>query len=338
MEPAGAQPRIVDNRSSPIRVQEVSDRAVAPWSSDRWSGTAPSMHPGPAGRRVNTLVDAVVLGLFGAAPLVLAAIGFTLIYYLSGFINVAYGESVTMGAYLAVVFNTLLGWNFYLTLVPSAVLAGLLSVATFVLVYRPAMRRGVGPTEMIILSVGMSFFIRFALRIIFGIELYLFDTGKPAYFDLLGIGITDYQLAALVLAAALSATLYLFIFRTGYGEQMRALAGNRDLAKASGINPNQVSILIWFIAGVAGGLAGIFYGVFSFVNSDIGWNLILIVIMISILGRVGNVRGALVVGVGAGILVAFMTQVAQPLYAQVVLLTMFVLVLKVTRTSPAMRG
>jgi branched-subunit amino acid ABC-type transport system permease component len=287
---------------------------------------------------VSTLVDATVLGLFGAAPLVLAAVGFTLIYYLNGFINVAYAENVTVGAYFAVVFNTILGWNFYLTIVPSVILAGLLSVATFLLVFRPAMRRGVGPTEMIVLSVGMSFFIRFALRLIFGIELYLFDTGRPIYFDLLGIGITSYQATALVLEAVVVVGLYLFIFRTGLGEQMRALAGNRDLAKVSGINPSRVSILIWFFAGVAGGLAGIFYGVFSFVNSDVGWNLILIVIMISILGRVGNVRGALVVGVGAGIMVAFITQVAQPLYAQVALLALFVLVLKVTRTSPAMRG
>lgn len=284
------------------------------------------------------LTDPLILGLFGAAPLVLAAVGFTLIYYLNGFINVAYAENMTLGAYLAVLFNVKLGWDFYLTIIPSALLAGLLSVGTFVLVFRPAMRRGVGPTELIILSVGLSFAIRFGCRLLFGIKLYLFDTGKPAYFNLLGIGVTDYQLTALALAAAMAVGLYLFIFRTRYGEQMRALAGNRDLAKASGINPNQVSILIWFIAGVAGGLAGIFYGVFSFVNADIGWNLILIIIMISILGRVGNVRGALAVGVGAGIVVAFITQVTQPLYAQVVLLVLFVLVLKMTRRSLAMRG
>jgi branched-subunit amino acid ABC-type transport system permease component len=287
---------------------------------------------------MNTLVDATVLGLFGAAPLVLAAVGFTLIYYLNGFINVAYAENVTVGAYFAVIFNTLLGWNFYLTIIPSVILSGLLSVATFVLVYRPAMRRGVGPTEMIILSVGMSFAIRYAARLIFGIKLYLFDQGEPTFFNLFGIGITSYQLAALALATITVAGLYLFIFKTGYGEQMRALAGNRDLAKASGINPNRVSLLIWFLAGMAGGLAGIFYGVFSFVNSDIGWSLILIIIMISILGRVGNVRGALVVGVGAGIVVAFTTQVTQSLYAQVVLLVLFIIVLKVTRRSAAMRG
>lgn len=283
-------------------------------------------------------VDSLILGLFGAAPLVLAALGFTLIYYLNGFINVAYAENLTLGAYFAVGLNVSMGWGFYLTIIPSAILAGLLSVATFLLVYRPAMRRGVGPTEMIILSVGMSFFIRYAARLVFGIKLYLFNTGKPAYFHFLGIGITDYQLVALGLVAVTVVGMYLFIFRTGYGEQMRALAGNRDLATASGINPQAVSIMIWFLAGVAGGLAGIFYGVFSFVNADIGWNLILTIIMISVLGRVGNVRGALVVGVGAGIITAFLTQVAQPLYANVVLLLLFILVLKFTRQSVLIRG
>jgi branched-subunit amino acid ABC-type transport system permease component len=284
------------------------------------------------------VTDALVLGLFGAAPLVLAAVGFTLIYYLSGFINVAYAENVTTGAYLAVVFNVNLGWDFYLTIIPSAIISGLLSVVTFVLVFRPAMRRGVGPTEMIILSVGMSFLIRYAIRLIFGIKLYLFDQGTPTFFNVFGIGITSFQVTALALAALTVGALYLFIFRTGYGEQMRALAGNRDLAKASGINPNRVSLLIWFLAGMAGGLAGIFHGIFSFVNADVGWSMILIIIMISILGRVGSVRGALAVGVGAGIVVAFVTQVTQSLYAQVVLLVVFIIVLKITRTSAAMRG
>lgn len=284
------------------------------------------------------VVDAIVLGVFGAAPLVLAAVGFTLIYYLNGFINVAYGENLTVGAYTAVTLNTILGFNFYLTMIPSALMAGVVSVATYLLVFRPAMRRGVGVTELIILSVGLSFFIRFAIRLVFGVELYLFDAGSPSFIDVLGIGVTDVQLTALGLVLLTVVVLYLFIFRTSYGQQMRALAGNGDLARVSGIDPSRVTILIWFIAGIAGGLAGIFYGVFSYVNADVGWNLILIVIMISILGRVGSVRGALVAGVAAGIITAFLTQIAQPLYAQVVLLILFIVVLKMTRKSAAARG
>lgn len=292
---------------------------------------------------IEILLDSAVLGLFQAGPLVLAAIGFTLIYYLNGFINVAYSETITVGAYMAVTFNAILGWNVYLSIVPSALLAGGLSVLTYLLIFRPALRRGVGPTEMIILSVGVSFLLRFLLRIgdipviteltgfsFFGIELYNFQTGPLVNVDVLGVVVTETKLAALGLAAAFTVGLYLFIFRTNYGVRMRALAGNLELAQVSGIDPVRVSVLIWFIAGVAGGLAGIFLGIFSFVNSDIGWNLILIVIMISIVGGTGNVRGALVAGITAGILVAFITQLTQPFYAQIALLLFFIIVLKVT--------
>ena len=120
------------------------------------------------------LTDALVLGLFEAAPLVLAAVGFTLIYYLNGFINVAYAENITLGAYFAALLNSILGLNFYLTIIPAALLSGGVSVLTFLVVFRPALRRGVGNTEMIILSVGLSFFIRYASRLVFGSRLYLF--------------------------------------------------------------------------------------------------------------------------------------------------------------------
>ena len=261
------------------------------------------------------LTDALVLGLFEAAPLVLAAVGFTLIYYLNGFINVAYAENITLGAYFAALLNSILG----------------VSVLTFLVVFRPALRRGVGNTEMIILSVGLSFFIRYASRLVFGSRLYLFDTAVPTYMSVFGIGVTSIQLTALALVAVISVALYLFIYRTNYGEQMRGLANNENLAMMSGINPTKVSVLIWFIAGVAGGLAGIFFGVFSFVSSALGWNLILIVIMIAIVGGVGNVRGALIASVGAGIVTAAVTLVSKPLYGQVALLLVFIGVLKIRK-------
>ena len=303
-----------------------------------------------ANNPIEILLDSLVLGLFQAGPLVLAAIGFTLIYYLNGFINVAYSETITVGAYAAVTLNAIIGVNFWLSIVPSALVAGLLSVLTYLVIFRPAMRRGVGPTEMIILSVGVSFFLRFLLRLddvpisiggrefdigAFGIELYNFDVGPMVTHNILGVGVTETKLLAMGLALLFTIGLLLFIYRTNYGARMRALAGNLDLAQVSGIDPVKVSTLIWFIAGVSGGLAGIFLGVFGFVNSDIGWNMILVVIMISVVGGVGNVRGALIFGIAAAILVAFMTQISQPFYAQIALLILFIVVLKVRHVRSA---
>lgn len=274
------------------------------------------------------LFDALVIGLLDAAPLILAAIGFTLIYYLSGFINVAYSETITLGAFAAVVLNTSFGWNFYATIIPAALLSGVLSVLTFLVVFRPALRRGVGPTEMIVLSVGLSFFLRYAARLGFGVELYQFDVADPSYLSLFGTGVTSAQLTALAMVAVIAAGLYLLIYRTRYGEMIRALASNADLAAASGIDATRVAVLVWFLAGVAGGLAGVFLGVFAFVGYLLGWELILIVIMVTIVGGIGNLGGAVVAGIAAGVLTAGLTLVTEPLYAQIALLLAFIAVLR----------
>jgi branched-subunit amino acid ABC-type transport system permease component len=274
------------------------------------------------------LTSTLVIGLLEAAPLVLAAIGFTLIFCLNGFINVAYAENITLGAYFAVIFNSILGWNFYVSIIPSALMSGLFSVLTYLIVIRPALRRGVDKTEMIILSVGLSFFVRYGARLIFGNDLFNFDIAAPAYLSVLGIGVTSIQLICLGLVLVIALGLYFFIYKTSYGQRMRALADNENLAMVSGINPLMVSILIWFLAGTAGGLAGIFYGVFSFVSSSLGWNLILIIIMVTIVGGVGNVRGALLAGAGAAIVTSAVTLVSKPLYGQVALLIIFIGVLK----------
>ena len=274
------------------------------------------------------ITDSLILGIIQAAPLVLAAAGFTMIFYLNGFINVAYAENLTMGAYFAIIFNTMLKINFYVSIIPAALLTGITSVITYLLVFRVSIKRGVSSTEMIILSVGLSFFIRYLIHIIFGGVLRNFDVAAPSSIKVLGIGVTTIQLMTIFLVIVAVVALYFLIYRTKYGEMMRALANNEDLAMASGINPNRVSILIWFIAGVLGGLSGVFYGVFSFVNPAVGWKLILIIIMISIVGGVGNVRGALMASVGAGVILASVTLLTTPIYGEIILLLAFIAVLQ----------
>ena len=273
-----------------------------------------------------------VLGLLEAAPLVLAAIGFTLIYRLNGFTNVAYAENITLGAYFAVIFNSLLGWNFYASIIPAALLSGLLSVVTYLVIFRPSFRRGVGKTELIILSVGVSYFIRYGSRILFGNDLFNFNFSSTSYLKVFGIGVTNIQLICIGLVAVISIGIYFFIYKTNYGEKMRALADNEELAMISGINPTKVSLLIWFIAGSSAGLAGLFYGSFSFVSSSLGWNMILIVIMVSVVGGVGSIRGALVASAFVGIVTSAVNLLSSnSLYGDIVLLIIFIGILKVRK-------
>ena len=279
------------------------------------------------------LKSTLIIGFLESAPLMLAAVGFTLIFCLNGFINIAFAESLTVGAYLAVTFNAIVGWNFYVSIIPASILSGVLSVITYLVIFRPAMKRGVGKTEMIILSVGLSFVLRYGINLIYGSELFNYKIANTSYLSFFGTGITSTQLICLGLVLIIALAFYLFMYKTNYGQIMRALSDNEELSKMSGINPIKVSILVWFLAGVAGGLGGIFTGVFTWVNSGIGWHMILVILLVAIIGRVGNVRGALLAGASIGIITTAVTLVTKPTYGEVALLVVFILFLKFRKVA-----
>jgi branched-subunit amino acid ABC-type transport system permease component len=273
--------------------------------------------------------EALVIGLTEHAPLILAAMGFALLYRLTGLINVAYAETITLGAYLGMWVNTTFGLNFYAILIPTGLLAGLVSVATYFAVFRPAKQRNVGAMELIIISFGLSIFMRHGLQFIFGYPIRFFDVPAPDTIWVLGVGVSSFRLLALGSVAILALLLYWFIQRTSYGLQIRALASDEDLAQASGIRPLAVTVLIWFLAGVAGGLAGAFYGVGSSVAPLLGWRQFLFFLLVVLVGGAKNIGGVIIVGACMGVALAGMTLLfGQVLYAQLVLILGFMIILK----------
>jgi branched-chain amino acid transport system permease protein len=291
---------------------------------------------GNGSRRFGTVArrdQSLVIGLTENAPLVLAALGFALLYKLTGLINVAYSETITLGAYFGMWLNTTYGLDFYTVLIPAGLLAGVLSVATYLVIFRPAKRRGVGTLEMIIISFGLSIFLRHGLQFVFGYPVRFFDVPPPDTIMVLGVGVTSFRLLAVASVAVLSLLIWVFIQRSRYGLQIRALANDENLAKVSGIRPLAVTTLIWFIAGVAGGLAGAFYGVGSNVSPLLGWRQFLLVLMVALVGGSWGLGGVILVGVGTSVALAAMAlQLDQTLYAQLVLIVAFVVVLKVRGT------
>ena len=274
------------------------------------------------------IAKAVIIGLTEQAPLVLAAMGMALIYNLSKVINVAFAETITLGAYFAQWVNVAFSASFYLSMVVAGILSGLLSCVTYFVVFRTAERRGVGPVEVIIISLGLSVLLRYALQFVFGYEARFFDTPPPRFMKLFGVGYTSFQLTAFVLVIALAVVIYLFVQRTAWGRQVRALASDADLAKVSGINPLLTTLLMWFIAGVAGGLAGAFWGVGSSAKPGLGWDRFLLTLLVVLVGGARGLRGVILAGMGTGVLLSALKLEIAPLRAEIVLLVAFILVLK----------
>ncbi len=278
------------------------------------------------------LAKALVIGLTEQAPLILAAMGMALIYYLSKVINVAFAETITLGAYFGVWFNTTFGLSFYVSLVIAAILAGSLSIVTYLLVFRPARLRNVGMVEVIIISLGLSVFLRHGLQFVFGYTARFYDVPPAKRVSVLGVGVTTFQITAVSLVIALALGLYFFIQRTNYGQQIRALASDESLAKISGINPLVVTLMIWFIAGMAGGLAGTFWGVAANVQPDLGWDRFLLILLVVLVGGGWGIRGVIIAGLGTGVLLSGLKLQIPPLRAEILLLVVFIVILKLRGT------
>lgn len=276
------------------------------------------------------IADSIVIGLTEHAPLVLAAMGFALLYRLTGIINVAYSETITLGAYLGIWVSTTYNLNFYTALLPAGILAGLISVATYFVIFRPAKHRNVGALEVIIISFGLSILLRHGLQFIFGYPVRFYDVPPPDTHFVLGVGVSTFRLLALGSVLILALLLFWFIQKTRVGLQIRALASDEDLAQVSGIRPLLVTVLIWFVAGVAGGLAGAFYGVGSSVSPLLGWRQFLLILLVVLVGGAKNIGGVIIAGIATGVALTAMTlQFGQVLYAQAALVAAFVIVLKV---------
>ena len=276
------------------------------------------------------ITQALVIGITEHAPLILAAIGFALIYRLTGLINVAYSETITLGAYFGMWLNTSFGLDFYAVVVPTGLMTGALSVVTYLLIFRPAKRRNVGGLELIIISFGLSIFLRHGLQFIFGYPVRFFDVPPPDTVMVLGVGVTSFRLLAVASVVVLALLLYLFIQRSRFGLQIRALASDENLAKVSGIRPLAVTMMIWFLAGVAGGLAGAFYGVGSSIAPLLGWRQFLLILLVVLVGGTWKFGGVIAVGALTAVALAAMSlQFGQILYAQLALIVAFVVILKV---------
>ena len=276
------------------------------------------------------VTQSVVIGLSEYAPLILAALGFALLYRLTGLINVAYSETITLGAYFGMWLNTTYGLDFYAVVLPAALMAGALSVATYFAIFRPAKRRNVGGLEMIIISFGLSILLRHGLQFVFGYPVRFYDVPTPDTVMVLGVGVTSFRMLAVASVVGLALLLYVFIQRSRYGLQIRALANDEDLAQASGIRPLAVTTLIWFIAGVAGGLAGVFLGVGSNVAPLLGWRQFLFILLVVLVGGTWGLGGVIGVGILTGVALAAMSLTfGQVLYAQLALIVFFMVLLKV---------
>lgn len=253
---------------------------------------------------LDQLANGIVLGTIIA----ITAVGLSLIFGVTGLVNFAHGDLVTLGAVFALVLTVPedvdpggLGLPFWLALLVAVILGGAVGAALEAGLFRPLRRRKVGGIALLIITIGLALVIRHVILLWIGGEGYGYGLELQRRSSILGLEMTPRDMMIVLVSLAVMGTIGAFLLYSRTGKAMRALADNPDLAEASGIDVDRVILLTWVLGGSVAALGGVFLGMTEQVRHTMGFNLLLLIFAAVILGGIGTAFGAMIGGLTIGV-------------------------------------
>ncbi|MFN3993313.1 MAG: branched-chain amino acid ABC transporter permease [Tabrizicola flagellatus] len=249
---------------------------------------------------MSELLQFLLSGVTVGAVYALVALGFTIIYNASDVVNFAQGEFVMLGGMITVMAYTA-GAPLPLAALAAVVATAALGVAMNKLAIEPA--RGAPVVSLVIITIGVSIFIRGAAQLVFGKQIHTY----PAFsgddpLRVWGATILPQSLWVIAGSVAVFIGLWLFFTRTLLGRAVLATSNNRLAAQLVGINTPFVMTLSFALSAGIGALAGVLVTPITMTSYDVGLAFALKGFAAAMLGGMGNPKGALVGGFLLGVL------------------------------------
>jgi len=298
----GLEPREAEISTS---VQEGLGRTVAFRLSE------PGTDTGAAASSGDQVLQRVATGLRFGLVIALGAIGLSLIFGTTGLTNFAHSELITFGALSTYFFTAIAGLPFLL-----AAALGLVASAAFGYLndrglWQPLRRRGTGLIAMMIVSIGLSLFLRYLFLYVFdgGVRTFPGYAGQAGVQVLPGVLLRPLDLWTMGLSAVVLVVVALALVKTKLGKATRAVSDNPALASASGIDVDRVIRTVWIVGSALAGLSGIVLGLQQGISFQMGFQILLLVFAAVTLGGLGTAFGAVLGSIIVGLFVELSTLV-----------------------------
>jgi len=254
------------------------------------------------------LLQYLVTGLTLGSIYALIALGFVLVYNVTGILNFTQGEFAMLGALLTVSIHGH-GVSLPLAIVMAVLLVALLGGLFQRLAIDAARKASV--VTMIILTIGAAVALRGIALLSWGTNPYILPAfSGEQIIRLAGAAIIPQSLWVMGIVLLVVGALFFFFEFTFQGKALRACAVNQLAARLMGISPRVMSLLVFSLAGALGALAGIVVSPITMATYDMGLMLGLKGFVAAVIGGLhspgGAVLGGLILGVmeamGAGLI------------------------------------
>lgn len=240
---------------------------------------------------MNQLFMQVLNGLGYAGILVIAASGLAIIFGVAGVINMAHGQFIMVGAYVAA-FVDAQGGNM-LVAMP---LAFIVVAALGLLVERGVIQWIYDrPLETLLATWGVGIIIEVIIKFIFGtlgqkvswpslLDGSIKVFSRPPHFPY-------YRVFHIVLAIVILFVTFYILYRTNFGLKVRAVRRNRAMSGCLGIDTAKIDMLIFMYGSGLAGIAGAVIAPIKAATTDMGFAYAVSSYMVIVLGGVGNFLG-----------------------------------------------
>jgi urea transport system permease protein len=240
-------------------------------------------------------------GLILFSVFVLMALGLAIIFGQMGVINMAHGEFMILGAYVtylvsnlfAAYMPSLFGAYFFVAMILAFFASGALGLFVEWSIIRHLYKR---PLDTLLATWGLSLILQQTYRSVFGarevgVSIPDWMMGSMPVTDLIEIPING--IFVMVLAVSISLAVYMMMFRSNWGKQVRAINQNRVMAGAVGINTEWTDRLTF---GIGCGVAGVAGSAFTMIGSTgptAGQLYIVDTFLVVVFGGAGSILGTI---------------------------------------------
>lgn len=270
---------------------------------------------------IQLLLDGILIGAIFA----LAAYGLALVWGVTNVKNLAQGDFVIMGGYIAVVLA-----GFGIHPIVALPLVAVLMFGFGWAIYRIIIKRVIDRDlfTSLLATFGLALVIQQILNLIFGPDVRTAESG----FDILRlfggqVTVAEIKLVSLGLAALLAALIVSFMKLSRMGQAIRATAQNPRAARIMGIDTDGVYAFTFALNGAICGAAGVLISMIWVIQPFFGITYSIRSFVIVTAAGLGNLPGVIVTGLGLGVAEQFSGFVIGAEFQQATVVTLLLLVL-----------
>jgi branched-chain amino acid transport system permease protein len=279
---------------------------------------------------LETLAQNLVFGILMGALYGLAAVGLSLVFGVTKFLNVAHGELLMLGGYASFWLFTLWSVDPFVSLPAAIVFLLVLGALFYKLLFGRMVKLNEGEKiqTTLLIGFGLSLILQnLALRFWTADTRSITTWYSGAVFAFAGVRFPLVRVASMVIAFIVVVALQLFLQRTYTGKALRATVENWEAATLMGIDIQRVYLLSFVIGAAMAGVAGALVSVGYSIEPTMGMSWTLKSLVVMVLGGLGSIIGTFVGGILLGLTESATGFFLSLTYKEVVGLVLFILIL-----------